>query len=129
MVQSNRTATIRYSGLDGIIMGISFPFSRTCLPLLGFPFGRNRPLLTSTAQRSFPPHHPPSYTKLRFVTIPAAGSICSYSHVILQGTPQIFPDNSFPSIFIPSLYSDIATSRPAGEGLLACRQAASFRTS
>lgn len=72
-----------------------FPFSRTCLPLLGFPFGRNLPfpLLLLNDPLLFTP--PLSPRKLRLVTIPTAGSICSYSLVIFRANPRIFSDKSF----------------------------------
>lgn len=90
--QSPKLSTVRY-GFDEIIMDISFPFSRTCLPLLGFPFGITLPLPVLPHNDPFllehHPHPTPSPLKLRLVTIPTTGSICSYSHVIFQGYPKI----------------------------------------
>ena len=86
--QSPRLLTVRY-GFDEIIMDISFPFSRTCLPLLGFPFGITLPLLLLLHNDPFLLEAPSPPLKLRLVTVPTTGSICSYSHVIFQGDLQI----------------------------------------
>lgn len=56
---------VRYY-LDGIIIGISFPFSRSCLSLLGFPFGGSLllPACCTTILSASPPPSTPTTAAL-----------------------------------------------------------------